>query len=255
MMRLFDIPKVSLDKRIRLIELFGGIGTQAMALRDIGADFERWRLVEFDKKAVDSYNAVHGTSFVPMDIKNVHGEGLGVVECDKYDYMMVYSSPCTSLSVAGKMEGMKKDSGTASSLLWEVERLIEEMLELSKDGIHGMPKVLLMENVTQIHNKENIADFNEWLSFLKDSGYWSDWFDLAAPDFGIAQNRDRCFCVSIYSEEMISIEPPKPIPLTVCMNDFLETEVGDEFYLKSEKAEKLVKELFESGKLRDKDLQ
>lgn len=60
-----------IDKKIRLIELFGGIGSQAMALRDIGADFEHWRVVEFDKYAVKSYNAIHGTNFEPMDIRNL----------------------------------------------------------------------------------------------------------------------------------------------------------------------------------------
>lgn len=58
---LFGFPKVEITKPIRLIELFGGIGSQAMALRDIGADFEHHRLVEFDKYAVASYNAVHDT--------------------------------------------------------------------------------------------------------------------------------------------------------------------------------------------------
>ena len=58
---LFDFPKFKITKKIRLIELFGGIGSQAMALRDIGADFEHYKLVEFDKYAVTSYNAIHDT--------------------------------------------------------------------------------------------------------------------------------------------------------------------------------------------------
>lgn len=77
---LFDFPQVQIDKKIRLIELFGGIGTQSMALRDIGADFERYRLIEFDKHAVASYNAIHGTNFETTDIRNVHGADLGIVE-------------------------------------------------------------------------------------------------------------------------------------------------------------------------------
>lgn len=75
---LFDFPKVKIDKPIRLIELFGGIGSQAMALRDIGADFERYRLVEVDKYAVASYNAIHGTDFETMDIRSIHGSDLGI---------------------------------------------------------------------------------------------------------------------------------------------------------------------------------
>lgn len=79
---LFDFPKLEITNKIRLIELFGGIGSQAMALRDIGANFEHYRLVEFDKYAVASYNAIHGTSFDTADIRNVHGADLGIVERD-----------------------------------------------------------------------------------------------------------------------------------------------------------------------------
>ena len=70
---LFEFPQIQIDKPIRLIELFGGIGSQAMALRNIGADFEHYRLVEFDKYAVASYNAIHGTDFETTDICDVHG--------------------------------------------------------------------------------------------------------------------------------------------------------------------------------------
>lgn len=102
---LFDFPKLEITNKIRLIELFGGIGSQAMALRDIGANFEHYRLVEFDKYAVASYNAIHGTCFETADIRNVHGADLGIVERETFTYIMTYSFPCTDLSVAGKMQG------------------------------------------------------------------------------------------------------------------------------------------------------
>ena len=147
---LFDFPKVQIDKKIRLIELFGGIGSQAMALRDIGADFEHYRLVEFDKYACSSYNAIHGTNFETTDICNVHGVDLGITEKEKFTYLLTYSFPCTDLSVAGKMQGMSKTewengNSTRSGLLWEVERIFKE---LSKEQL---PDVLLMENVPQVH--------------------------------------------------------------------------------------------------------
>lgn len=88
---LFDIPKVQIDKPIRLIELFGGIGSQAMALRDIGANFEHYRLVEFDKYCVNSYNSIHHTNFKPMDIKSVHGVDLGIERCDEFIYLLTPS--------------------------------------------------------------------------------------------------------------------------------------------------------------------
>ena len=130
---LFDFPKLEITRPIRLIEAFGGIGSQAMALRDIGADFEHYRLIEFDKYAVQSYNAIHHTNFVTTDIRDVHGADLGITDKDKYCYLMTYSFPCTDLSVAGQMKGMSKadwESGksTRSGLLWEVERILIDRL-------------------------------------------------------------------------------------------------------------------------------
>lgn len=126
-MNLFDFPAVKIDKKIRLIELFAGIGSQAMALRDIGAAFEHHRVIEFDKYAMKAYNAIHGTSFEPTDICTVHGADLGITAKDKYSYIMTYSFPCQDLSVAGKQKGMAKGSGTRSGLLWEVERILSEL--------------------------------------------------------------------------------------------------------------------------------
>lgn len=92
---LFDLtlPLYTTDKPIRLIELFGGIGSQAMALRDLGADFEHYRVVEFDKYAIKSYNAIHGTDFPTMDITKIKGGDLGITNTDKYVYLLTYSFP------------------------------------------------------------------------------------------------------------------------------------------------------------------
>lgn len=92
---LFDwnLPKFKIDKPIRLIELFGGIGSQAMALRNIGADFEHYRLFEIDPAPVRSYNAIHGTDFVPSDITKAKGGDLGITNTDRYCYIMTYSFP------------------------------------------------------------------------------------------------------------------------------------------------------------------
>ena len=87
---LFDFEEFSTDKRIRLIELFGGIGSQAMALRDIGADFEHYRLVEFDKYAVKSYNAIHGTNFEVSDIREIHAIDLGIEKRNDFTYLLTH---------------------------------------------------------------------------------------------------------------------------------------------------------------------
>lgn len=80
-------PEFKPKGKIRLIELFGGIGSQAMALKSIGADFEHYRLIEIDKYCCESYNAIHGTNFEPMDITKVKGEDLGIVQTDIYIYI------------------------------------------------------------------------------------------------------------------------------------------------------------------------
>lgn len=89
---LFDIGKedYKITKPIRLIELFAGVGSQAMALRDIGANFEHYRVVEFDKYAIASYNAIHGTDFPTMDVTKIKGIDLGIVDCDTFTYLLTY---------------------------------------------------------------------------------------------------------------------------------------------------------------------
>lgn len=232
-----------IKNKIRLIELFGGIGSQAMALRDLGADFEHYRLVEWDKYPVASYNAIHGTNFKPMDICKVHGDDLGIVDTDNYTYLVTYSFPCQDLSVAGMQRGMTKGSGTRSGLLWEVERILTEI----KAAYKPLPQVMLMENVPQVHSKKNFADFEQWLKFLEDLGYSNFWQDLNAKDFGIAQNRNRCFCVSILGN--YDYKFPEPIELTTVMNDYLEEEVGEEYYVGGERAQKLIDKLIVEGKI------
>lgn len=94
-MSMFDITQevYKIRKPIRLIELFGGVGSQAMALRDLGADFEHYRLVEFDKYPVASYNAIHGTNFPTMDITKTKGVDLGITNTELFCYIMTYSFP------------------------------------------------------------------------------------------------------------------------------------------------------------------
>ena len=222
-MSIFDFTHdvFKIDKPIRLIELFAGVGSQAMAMRDLGADFEHHRVVEFDKYAIASYNAIHGTDFPAMDITKVSGSDLGIVDTDKWCYIMTYSFPCQDLSVAGLGKGMSKGSGTRSGLLWEVERLLNE--------VENLPQVLLMENVPMVHSAQNMVDFQKWIDFLENKAYSNWWQDLNAKDYGVAQNRERTFMVSILGEYQYKF--PKPIPLTKIMKDYLEDEVDEKYYL------------------------
>ena len=245
---LFDFPEYKITKKIRLIELFGGIGSQAMALRDIWADFEHYKLIEFDKYAVQSYNAIHDTRHTTHDIRDIHGADLEIKEKEKYCYLMTYSFPCTDLSVAGKMQGMSKEQwakgeSTRSGLLWEVERILKE---LPKDQL---PDVLLMENVPQVHAEQNLQDFENWQSFLRGKGYFNFWEDLNAKNYGIPQNRERCFMVSILSDDFVDFYFPPKEELKKVMKDFLEEKVDEKYYITSEKADNLIAELIQTGVL------
>ena len=232
-----EITNFKIKNPVRLIELFAGIGAQAMALKELGVPFEHYRVVEFDKYPVASYNAIHGTNFPPMDVTKIHGEDLGIVDTDKYTYLLTYSFPCQDLSVAGKGRGMTKGSGTRSGLLWEVERLLNEC--------NSLPQVLLMENVSQVHGSKNIDDFNNWIAFLEDKGYSNFWKDLNAKDYGVAQNRNRTFMVSILGPA--KFEFPEPIELNKVMKDYLEDEVDEKYYVTSQKALDLIERLKEEG--------
>lgn len=216
---------LKITKPLRLIELFAGIGAQAKALENLGVNFEHYRICEFDKYAVASYNAVHDTNFSTSDIKKIHAEDLGIVDTDKYEYIMTYSFPCTDLSTAGKQKGMSRDSGTRSGLLWEVERLLKETKEL--------PQIILMENVPGVLSEKNKKDFLEWCGFLESLGYTSKYKILNAKDYGIPQNRERVFMISWLGEYYYNF--PRANTLSLTLKDFLEYSVDKKYYL-SEKA-------------------
>lgn len=234
-MSIFDFTRepISITKPIRLIELFAGYGSQAMALKRIGAKFEHYRVVEFDKYAIASYNAVHGTDFPTMDITKVHAEDLNICDTNAFTYLLTYSFPCTDLSVAGKQAGMSKGSGTRSGLLWEVERILTEI----RDNKGELPQILFMENVPQVHSQDNMPDFRKWLDFLESLGYTNYYQDLNAKNYGVAQNRERCFMFSFLGE--YNYHFPQPIPLKKKLKDYLGDNVYEKYYINNEKADRL----------------
>lgn len=146
---------------------------------------------------------------------------------------------CQDLSLAGKGAGMTKGSGTRSGLLWEVERLLNE--------VDNLPQVLLMENVPQVHGKKNLADFEKWMKFLESKGYTNVWKDLNSKDFGVPQNRNRCFMVSFLGNYTYKF--PEPFELTITMADVLEDNVDEKYYINNERAEQLLTKLEAEGVL------
>ncbi len=221
----YSMPQFHIgNRKVRLIELFAGIGSQAKALENLGVNFETYRVVEWDRFAMASYNAIHHTDFETSDIQKIHASDLGITETDKYCYIMTYSFPCQDLSLAGNQKGMTKGSGTRSGLLWEVERILDECEEL--------PQVLLMENVPQVIGKKNIKDFQSWRRKLESLGYSNYVQLLNAKDYGIPQNRNRCFMVSILGE--YHYEFPKKQKLELKLKDMLEDNVDEKYYLSQE---------------------
>lgn len=215
----FDLPRLYLDgKKIKLIELFGGIGSQAKALEILAryskkVIFEHYKLVEFDSYCVKSYNDIHNTNFEVKDITKITCEDLNIVKDDSI-YVLTYSFPCQDLSTAGKGRGMQKGSGTRSSLLWEVERLLQEQKDKQ------LPQILVMENVPQVKSGANKSNFDTWKRTLEALGYSNFVRVLNAKDYGIPQTRRRCFMVSILSKEH-SYHFPNEIKTTITANDII----------------------------------
>lgn len=235
----YILPQYKITKPIRLIELFAGIGSQAKALKNLGVNFEHYRVVEWDKYAINSYNSVHGTTFTTSDIAKIKGSDLGIVDTRLYDYILTYSFPCQDISLAGKMGGMSKGTNTRSGLLWEVERLLDECTEL--------PQILLMENVPQIISQQNIADFQDWQYKLEQLGYSNYVSLLNAKDYGIPQNRKRCFMVSIQGNYAYRFPSPKKLELK--LHDLLEDEVDEKYFLSEEGIKAALNTTYECGKL------
>lgn len=221
-MSLFDAPPLKIRNKLRLIELFSGIGAQAKAMERLGVDWESWGAYDIDPYAVKAYNAIHGTDYEPSDICQLHASDLNIVDRDKYTYLLFYSFPCQDLSLAGNRKGMAKGSGTRSGLLWEVERLLHECGD-------DLPQILVMENVRQILSKRNKDDFDSWIRSLAEIGYTSEYKVMNAKDYGVPQNRERCFMVSWLNDGDYKF--PNPIPLKIRLRDVLEREVEEKYYL------------------------
>ena len=204
---------------IKVFEAFAGYGSQSMALRRLGIDFEVVGISEIDKYAIQAYMAVHGDTPNYGDISKIDWSSV-----PDFDFL-TYSFPCTDISTAGQQKGLAEGSGTRSSLLWECRKAIEAK----------RPKYLLMENVKNLVSKKFIPYLKEFLRFLEGQGYSNYTKVLNAKDFGVPQNRERVFMVSILGEA--SFHFPKPFTLEKRLKDVLEKDVDESFYL----SEKIVK--------------
>lgn len=218
------------ENPLRLIELFAGIGSQTQALTNIGIAHKVVAISEIDKYAIQSYEAMHGKANNFGDIRKIE-------ELPDAD-LWTYSFPCQDISVAGKGAGIKE--GTRSGLLFEVERLLRVASEKGT-----LPKYLLLENVKNLVSKKFKADFDKWLDFLAELGYTNYWKVLNAKDYGIPQNRERVFCVSIRGEHKPFVFP-KPKKLTIRLRDMIDETVDERFYLKESTIRSILRSTFNS---------
>lgn len=201
--------------RIKVCTTFSGYDSQCLALKYAGIPFELVAWCEIDKYAIQAHNALF-PEYADRnlgDITKVDWE-----QVPDFD-LLTYSSPCQDISNAGMQRGLEKGSGTRSSLLWEVEKAIEAK----------RPKYLLMENVKALVGKKFKADFEAWLEILRSYGYQNFWKVLNAKDYGIPQNRERVFVVSILGGGQFKF--PKPVPLEKRLKGVLESNVDEKYYL------------------------
>ena len=178
-------------EKIKVVELFGGIGAIRKAFINTGIPFEVVDYVEIEKNAVKSYNAIFNENYKPMSVCDYH------LPKEKIDVLM-HGSPCQDFSRVGEKKGGKKGSGTRSSLLFETIRIIEEAEE--------KPKWVIWENVKGVLDKKMRDSFFYYIEEMKKLGYDTKFEILNAMDFGIPQNRDRIFAISYYGENPFSFE-------------------------------------------------
>ena len=218
-------------KKIRLVTLFSGYDSQAMALERIKQvvpdfDYELVRWCEIDKNAIKAHDLCF-PEYKGRNLGDITKVDWGKVKAEIGDIdLLTFSSPCQDFSAAGLMRGGERGSGTRSSLIWEVEKAIVAL----------NPKYLMLENVKNLVSKKFKPLFFRWLRLLEDYGYKSYWKVLNAKDYGVPQNRERVFCISIRKD--VSDAPyifPEPFELKTKLKDVLEDQVDDKYYL-SEKS-------------------
>ena len=244
---LFDDPEDTLpalpptaDKNEEKIFLttFSGYDSQLMAadvLREWHPDF-RWTCKgwsDIDKYACQMHNLVF-PQFADCalgDITKIDWhEVKSSLEGREVD-LFTYSSPCQDISQAGKQMGLQEGSDTRSALLWRVADAVEVL----------RPKYLLQENVAALVSQKFLPDFQKWLDKLSSLGYVSRWTRLNAKNYGVPQNRDRVFCLSMRRDVAFDYQFPEPFELLTRLEDVLEEEVSDRYFLKDDAVSKFLK--------------
>lgn len=191
------------QRLIQLLELFGGIGAARKAFINLGIPHKSIDYVEFNEKAVRSYNAMFDNNYAPQDVRGFN------LQPD----ILVHGSPCQDFSIGGKQYGGNVEDGTRSSLLFETIKIIRNL------GV-WKPKVVIWENVPNVLNKRHIKAFNRYIDDLTTMGYTTTYEILDARDFGIPQARKRLFAISQLNGEWFNFNELETKPMR-SINEFL----------------------------------
>ena len=205
---------------LKVLELFGGIGACTAALKRLGIDIEVVDYVEIDKHAVASYNAINGTDFKPQDVTKWDKD-------IKVDFVL-HGSPCQDFSLAGLQKGGDEGSGTRSSLMYETLRIVKKL----------KPKYVVWENVANLLSQNHFHNFANYINAMGELGYASAYKVLNAKDYGIPQNRERVFTVSVLNGATVDLfgseldfKWPSPFELKLRLKDMLEDDVDERYFL------------------------
>ena len=231
-------PTADKNEEKIFITTFSGYDSQLMAadvLREWHPDF-RWTCKgwsDIDKYACQMHNLVF-PQFADCalgDITKIDWHEVKRSLDGREVDLFTYSSPCQDISQAGKQMGLQEGSDTRSALLWRVADAVEVL----------RPKYLLQENVAALVSQKFMPDFQKWLDKLSSLGYVSRWARLNAKNYGVPQNRDRVFCISMRRDVAFDYQFPEPFELKTRLEDVLEEEVSDRYFLKDDAVSKFLK--------------
>lgn len=217
---------------LNVLSLFSGIGAFEKALSNLGIPYNLLAYCEIDKYASKAYSIIHNES-ESKNLKDVAKVDILDVE-DRVD-LITYGFPCTDISVAGKQKGFKDEDGkrTRSGLFFEALRIIDDY----------KPKFAIAENVKALVSKKFKHEFETVLTSLSDIGYRNYYQVLNAKNFGIPQNRERIFIISIREDIDKGFSFPEPSPLRLTLKDVLENDVNEKYYLSDKYLEGLINDI------------
>lgn len=204
-------------EQIKILELFGGIGACSKAFKRARIPYKVVDYVEIDKYAVASYNAINNTNFEPQDITTYDKD----IDVD----LIMHGSPCQDFSIAGLQKGGDKGTGTRSSLMWNTVDIVEKV----------KPKYIIWENVKNLLGTKHKHNFDSYIEIMNKLGYNSYYKILNAKDYGIPQNRERVFTISIRKDiDSQNFVFPEKQELKLKLKDLLEKKVDEKYYLSNE---------------------